>query len=155
MKPAAPFPDGKTTAARAVQTQRVGLTMRLPLATGAGRSNALMRATNPTHVASIGMMTFIKPRRNKKPGKSGTTSNSGLPGGRIGRRARDEMTVVPEDRHTDERRHFFDMCQIEQTREAGSFKMARDQKNAVRGVGNRVHRRVRMPRCGAGVTRRD
>jgi hypothetical protein len=112
MTPAAP--DGKTTAARAVQTQSVGLTMRLPLATGAGRSkNALMRSTNPTHVASIGMMTFIKPRRNKKPGRSETTSNSSLQGGRIGRRARGEMTVVPEDAGTSEDRPIQDRPRAE------------------------------------------
>lgn len=66
--------------ARAVQkTQCVEVTMRLRLETGAGRSkNALTRVTNPTHVGSIVMMTFIRPERNKKPGRIGMTSNTGL-----------------------------------------------------------------------------
>ena len=65
--------------ARAVQTQGVGVVVRPRLATGVGRSNnAWMQATSPTHVGSTGMLTDIKPERNKRPGRSGTTSNSGL-----------------------------------------------------------------------------
>ena len=99
MTTAAPFPDGKTTVGRAVQTQGVGLTMRLRLARSSGHNkNALMRATNPTHVASIGILTFIRPGRNKKPGRSGTTSNGGLQGGRSDSRAAVEVFVPPRSR---------------------------------------------------------
>jgi hypothetical protein len=63
--------------ARADQTRGAGLGTRLRLATGVGRSiNDLLRATSPTHVGSTGMRTFIKPEWNRKPGRSGTTSNS-------------------------------------------------------------------------------
>ena len=62
-----------------VQTQGVGLTTDLRPGIGAGRSkNSLMRATSPTGEESIGMMTFIKLLRTKKPGRTGTSSNSGF-----------------------------------------------------------------------------
>ena len=72
------FLDGRTTVVRG-QTQAVGLITRLRLPKGVGRSkNSLMRATSPTGEESIGMMTFIKPLRTKKPGRTGTSSNSGF-----------------------------------------------------------------------------
>ena len=65
--------------ARAVQTQGVGVAVRPRLATDVGRSNnAWMRAISPTHVGSTVMLTDIKPDRNKRPGRTATTSNSGL-----------------------------------------------------------------------------
>ena len=69
---------GKTTVVRRGRMPGVGLTRRAGLATGVGRdSNALIRATNPTHVESIGTVISTKPDRNKKRGGSGMISNGG------------------------------------------------------------------------------
>jgi hypothetical protein len=69
---------GKTTAVRRGRMPGVGLTRRAGLATGVGRdSNGLIRATNPTHVESIGTVISTKPDRNKKRGGSGMSSNGG------------------------------------------------------------------------------
>ena len=69
---------GKTTVVRRGRMPGVGLTRRARLATGVGRNrNALMRATNPTHVESIGTVISTKPARNKKRGRSGMSSNGG------------------------------------------------------------------------------
>ena len=68
------FPDGRTTAVRAVQTHGVKLTLPGRLPTPVSPSNKpSMPATNPIHVGSTGMMTFIKPPQNKEPGRSGTS----------------------------------------------------------------------------------
>ena len=67
---------GKTTAVRRGRMPGVGLTPRAGPTTAVGRNgNALMRATNPTHVESIGTVTSIKPERNKKRGRSEMSSN--------------------------------------------------------------------------------
>lgn len=47
-----------------------------------------MPAISPTHVGNTGTVTFIKPQRNSRPGRSGTTSSSGLQGGRTSHLAR-------------------------------------------------------------------
>jgi hypothetical protein len=51
---------------------------RPPAASVLRNKNALTPATTPTPAASIGTMTFSRPRRNKKRGSSGTSSSSGL-----------------------------------------------------------------------------
>lgn len=72
------FLDGKTTAARAIHTQDVAPATRLRLARAVGRNRtALMRATNPAPEESIDIVMSTKPERNKRAGRTGTTSNSG------------------------------------------------------------------------------
>jgi len=69
---------GKTTVVRRRRMLGGGLTPRAGLSTGVGRDrNALMRATNPTHVESIGTTISTKPDRNKKRGRSAMSSNGG------------------------------------------------------------------------------
>ena len=57
----------------------VGLAVHGWRPTGVARNKRTsMRATSPTDVGSIGMMTCTKRERNRRPGKSGTISNGGL-----------------------------------------------------------------------------